>query len=324
MELNIDLQTRKIIQKIDLITNLIETLANYNSIEGYTNQKKFTIDIKYRKEDNNPNFYYCINILRGTNEPKNILYMRFVSYENINYILENLINRLTTSDYFSHTTYSSEYGKYSSYNITLKNNIDVKLGIKTLEDLEFFNKIEERFKQKMIRVYPLEESNKTKDEIQKEKMINIIDLMYKVLSILEQYNTIEDYNNTKPFSFKIKNYYDKKKDCHVFTFTITRGNTKPEVFLTLNASIKDKKVFYNKIYDLMNHFKQKQSFLINMLINDFNGSYTILTKNSISLEFAFYDELDKTFYISFMKETDKKNNEYELNPRKDKLLKPIE
>ena len=47
MELNIDLQTRKIIQKIDLITNLIETLANYNSIEGYTNQKKFTIDIKY-------------------------------------------------------------------------------------------------------------------------------------------------------------------------------------------------------------------------------------------------------------------------------------
>ena len=45
----------------------------------------------------------------------------------------------------------------------------------------------------------------------------------------------------------------------------------------------------------------------------------ILTKNSISLEFAFYDELDKTFYISFMKETDKKRNEHELNPRKDKL-----
>ena len=76
MEMDIELQTRKIIQKIDLITNLIETLANYNSIEGYTNQKKFTIDIKYRKEDNNPNFYYSINILRGTNEPKNIFHMK--------------------------------------------------------------------------------------------------------------------------------------------------------------------------------------------------------------------------------------------------------
>lgn len=324
MEINIDLQARKIVQKIDLITNLIETLSNYNNIEGYTNQKKFTIDIKYRKEDNNPNFYYTINILRGTNEPKNIFNMRFVSQANINSILENLINELTTSDSFSHTSYSSDYGKYSSYNIALKNNVDVKLGIKTLEDLEFFNKIEERFSKKEIRVYPPEETDKSKDEIQKEKMINTIELMDKVLRILEQYNTIEDYNNTKPFNFKVKNYYDNLKECYIFNFIITRGNTNPEVFLTLNASIKDKKVFYDKIYDLMHHFKQKDSFLINMLINDFNGSYTILTKNNLSLEFAFKDELDKTFYISFMKETDKKRNEHELNPRKDKLLKPIE
>lgn len=322
MEMNINLQSKKIIQKIDLITNLIETLSNYNSIEGYTNQKKFSIEIKYRKEDNNPNFYYSISILRGINQPKTVFNMRFVSHENINYILENLINKLRTNDSFSHTSYSSEYGKYSSYNISLKNNVDVKLGIKTSEDLEFFNKIEESFATKEIKVYPPEESDKTKDEIQKEKMINTIDLFANVLNILEQYNTIEDYNNTKPFSFKIKNYHDKQKDCFIFTFRIMRGNNKPEEFLTLTASIKDKKIFYDKIYDLINHFKQKESFLINMLTNEFNGSYTILTKNRISLEFDFNDELDKNFYINYMKESDKKRSENELNPTKNKLLNP--
>lgn len=319
-----DLQYKKANQKLNLITELIEALSNYNNIEGYTNQKKFTIDINYRKELNNSNYFYNINIKRGTNNPKTIFNMRFVYFENINVMLEKLIEKLTKSSLFSYTSFSSDYNNndYNSYNINLKNNVEVKIDIKSQEDLENFLEIEKQFSKKEVIIKPAEETNKTKDELQEEKMINTIEILHKILNILEEYNNIEDYSNKKPFSFNIKNHYNYQKECYVFTFTIIRGNNKPETFLTLNASIKNKNIFYNKIYDLINDFKQKESFLIDMITNSYyKGYYNILTKDNISLEFEFMDEIDEKFYKSFMEETNTKNLDNSLCQPKNKVLK---
>lgn len=321
--MNINLQKKKISQKIDLITKLIESLSKYNNIEGYTNQKKFTIEISYRRETNDTNYYYNINIFRGTNQPKNIFNMRFVSPENIDLILNNLIEKLTTNELFSHTSFSSSYNSYSSYNINLKNNVEIRFGIKNEEDYNRYNEIEKRFAKKEIRMTQPEKSDKSKDELQEEKMINIIDLMYNILNTLEEYNNIEDYDNKKPFRFNVKNYYDKFKECYVYTFLIMRGDTKPEIFLTLNASIQNKNIYYDKIYDFLINFKQKESFLIDMTLNNYyKGTYTMLTKDSISLEFVFEDEIDKNFFTNFINETNVKRTEFELSQTKNKLLNP--
>lgn len=321
--MDINLQKKKINQKIDLITKLIESLSKYNSIEGYTNQKKFTIEISYRRETNDPNYYYNINILRGTNQPKNIFNMRFVSPENIDLILNNLIESFTTNESFSHTSFSSNFNSFSSYNINLKTNIEIKFSIKNQEDYDRYNEIEKRFAKKEIRMIPPEKSNKSKDELQEEKMINTIDLMHSILNTLEEYNSIESYDNKKPFRFNVKNYYDKFKECYVYTFLIMRGNTKPEIFLTLNASIQNKNIYYNRIYDLLSDFKQKESFLIDMTSNNYyKGTYTMLTKNSISLEFVFEDEIDKNFFANFMNETNTRRGEFDLSKIKNKLLNP--
>lgn len=321
--MNKELQDIKIIQKLNLISKLIELLSNYNNIEGYTNQKKFTIDINYRREINNPNYYYTINILRGTNKPKIIFNMRFVSYKKIDKALETIIQQLINNSSFSHTSFSSDYDYYSSYNINLKNNVEVKFGINSQEDLDSFKDIEKQFDKKEIIISPVEETEKTKDDLQKEKMVSTIELMHNILNILEQYNNIEDYENKKPFRLNIKNYYDSFKECYVFTFIILRGNTKPEIFLTLNASIKTKDVFYNKVFDLIMEYKQKQSFLVDMISNNnHRGTYSILTKSNISLDFVFDDETDKSFYLNFIKETSDRRAEYDLKQLKNKLLKP--
>ena len=323
--MDINLQKKKINQKIDLITKLIESLSKYNSIEGYTNQKKFTIEISYRRETNDPNYYYNINILRGTNQPKNIFNMRFVSPENIDLILNNLIESFTTNESFSHTSFSSNFNSFSSYDINLKTNIEIKFSIKNQEDYDRYNEIEKRFAKKEIRMIPPERSNKSKDELQEEKMINTIDLMQNILNTLEEYNSIESYDNKKPFRFNVKNYYDKFKECYVYTFLIMRGDTKPEIFLTLNASLQNKNIYYNRIYDLLSNFKQKESFLIDMTSNNYyKGTYTMLTKNNISLEFVFEDEIDKNFFANFMNETNAKRTEFDLSQTKNKLLNPNE
>lgn len=321
--MNKDLQYKKASQKLNLITELIEALSNYNNIKGYTNQKKFTIDISYRKEFNNSNYFYNINIKRGTNNPKTIFNMRFVYFENINKMLENLIEKLTKNGSFSYTSFSSgyNYNEYSSYNINLKNNVEVKIDIKSQEDLENFLEIEKQFSKKEVIIKPAEETNKTKDELQEEKMINIIEILHKILNILEEYNNIEDYSNKKPFSFNIKNHYNYQKECYVFTFTIIRGNNKPETFLTLNASIKNKNIFYNKIYDLLMNFKQKESFFIESTTNNnYNEAYSISTKNNISLNCMYGDEQDKNFYKNFKEETNSKKQEFDLTKTQTKSL----
>lgn len=321
--MNKDLQDIKINQKLNVLSQLIESLSNYNNIEGYTNQKKFTIHINYRREINNPNYYYTVNITRGTNKPKTIFNMRFVSYKKIDKELDSLIKELINNTSFTHTSFSSSYNCYTSYNINLKNNVEVKFGIKTQEDLESFKEIEKQFNKKEIIIKPAEATKKTKDELQEEKMISTIDLMGNLLNILEEYNNIEDYDNKKPFRLSIKNYYDKFKECYVFAFIILRGNTKPEIFLSLNASIKTKDLFYSKIYNLIMNYKQKENFLIDMISNNnFKENYSILTKSNISLEFVCEDDLDKNFYLNLSRETSEKRPEFDLSPTKNKLLNP--
>lgn len=319
--MNKELQYEKINHKIELISELIETLVEYNNIEGYTNQKRFTININYRTETNNPYYYYSVNITRGTNRPKNVFNMRFIYVEDINEILKKLVEKLISNKYFSYTSYStsSKQEGYSSYNINLKNGVVLELGINQEKDLEMYSEIEKNFSEKKVIITPPEESNKTKDELQEDKIIKTIDLFQKIMNILEKYNSIDDYNNKKPFKLKISNSYYKEKECYTYTFTIVRGDIAQEKVLTLTASIKDNKMVYGKIFDLIMDLKSQEKFLFDMITTR-NGAYEIRLKDSIAFEFDFNGSTDEKFYSSFMNETGTPRSEYDLLRRKNKIL----
>lgn len=305
------LQQIKIERKVELIIELVKSLVEYNNIEGYNNQKKFTIKLDYQKDMFEPLYFYKITVIRGINKPKNIFNLRFVSDENIKDLLSDITENFIENEYFSHTTFSTGINRkdYTSYNINLKNNVEFKLGIKSDEELKIFNEIEKRFKSKSIILESPKLSDKSKDEVQKEKFMKIIQLFKKIMNILEEYNSIEDYTNKKPFKLKISNIYNEKKRCYVYTYSIIRGDITPEVILSLRASINDKRIAYDNIYDLLVDFKIRDSFLIDSVKFDSDGEYCMYLKNGISIELIFDKEKDLKFYSAFMKETGKDSEE---------------
>lgn len=319
--MNKELQYEKINHKMEILSELIETLIEYNNIEGYTNQKRFTVNINYRTETNDPYYYYAVNITRGTNRPKKVFNMRFIYVEDINEILKKLVEKFISNKYFSYTSYSSSSKRegYGSYNVNLKNGVVLEFAINQDKDLEMYEDIEKNFKEKKVVLTPPEESNKTKDKLQEDKILKTIDLFQKIMNTLKKYNSINDYNNKKPFKLKISNSYYKEKDCYTYTFSIVRGDIVQETILTLTASIKDNKIVYNKIFDLILSLKSQEEFLIDM-ITSYNNAYEIRLRDGISFEFDFNGINDENFYSTIMNATSTSRAEYDLSQRKDKIL----
>lgn len=293
------LQREKISYKINIISNLIKDLAEYNNIEGYNNQKKFSIKIENDINPCNKNYYYNIKVIRGLTNPQSIFNMRFIHEENINDILTNLIKNTIESNMFSYTTYSlGSNGLPEKYNIFLKNDVVVTIDIKDKELYKITKDIEKQLL-KTIKLEITEEIDTDKDKLQKEKAIKIFNLFKNIFNILEYYNSIENYNNKKEYKLKIENYLDDSKKCFIYNFSILRG-IKEEVIFELRISIKDNKIMYDLIYDLILEYTLKETFQYDIITSSsLNNSYMILLDNGISVEFNFSTEKEKEFYNQF-------------------------
>ena len=299
------LQDEKIKYKLEIIKELIKRLSEYNNIEGYNNQKKFVININYNKDPNSDKLYYNIRISRGLNNPSTIFSMRFVSNGNINDLLIELINSLIESKEFLYTSYTALHSKKEKYNIILKNDVVVEFGIKDNDMLRLTENIENKFKEKEITVEKKELPTKEKDEIQQEKIIGILK---KIFKILEEYNSLENYENKKRYNFKISNYYSKDRQCYIYNFSIIRGKNIEETVLSLNATIIDNDIVYKLINSLINEYLNKETFLYDFIKeSSYDDNYSIYLKNDMKIEFSYGNERDRFFYKEIYKRN-KTNN----------------
>jgi len=313
------IQKRKIKTKEDLLTELIGSLAEYNNIEGYNNQKKFKVEVSYLKNDYSLNYNYIINIIRGINDPKNVFNMRFTSDENVNNTILEFTHNLMKNKFYSHTTYTKgENNEYIAFNIHLVNDVLISLSIKNIQELNMFKELEKLYETKEIVINVPKESNKTKDELKKEKADKTINLFKKTMNILENYNSIEDYKNTKPYKLVISNKYNKECDCFDYTFSIVRGKINPENFLTLNASLKNNKYMYDIIYELLISLKSNDNYLQDTIQTNGEEKYIIDMSNDISYEILFSNDFDRLFYKGFQEATN-----HTLNPNNKTSLKKI-
>lgn len=301
--MNKDLQLEKIKYKLRIINDLIDALVDYNGIEGYENKKKFTISIDYETNNNKDKYYYDVKILRGVNRPKEIFNTRFIYTENILEILISFINKFINSDNFLYTSFTRDIymNKDSKYNINLKNDVTIAFNIKNAKDLATYKTIEQEFIKKTVIMSEQNKFSKSKDVLQLEKAYKIINIVDRILISLSEYNSIVDYNNKKPFNLRVSNHCDAAKKCYVYNFSIIRGNLNPETLLNLRVSIKDNKVIYNLLLDLINKYKQSDNYLYETLnLKNYPINYKINLKNSVSIQLNINNEQDKIVYTSFM------------------------
>lgn len=314
------LQKEKIAYKMDIVTNLINDLIEYNSIEGYNNQKRFTIKIEYDKNPHNTNHYYSIKIIRGYNNPKNIFNMRFIYDENINNILNDLILNIIKSDTFLYTTYTTENKELpEKYNIFLKNDVIVTIDIKDKEIYDMTKKIGEQLPKEFL-LEIKENTSKDKDELQKEKLIKIFNLFKNIFSILEYYNSIENYDNKKEYKLRISNYYNSNRECYIYNLSIIRGICPEEKLLELGISIKDNEIMYKMIYELAQSYNSKKTYIYDITRNSqYNGIYSIHMENNITLEFVYGNERDSYFYSELYTNNKLKNKNHTLKKIKENI-----
>ena len=168
------IQKEKIVKKLNLLENHILDLVEYNNLKNYQNIKRFIIKIDYHEEISSYN--YSINILRGTNKPEKTLTIRFNSEEKINDLIENMIKNITKSKYFSYTSFGMDYTEINKFAINFKNNVSVEFYINDENDLEFYKRINEKYKKNTIISSHLDITlnSELKDELQRIKAIKVI------------------------------------------------------------------------------------------------------------------------------------------------------
>lgn len=317
--MNKNIQKKKIDTKIKLLTELIKRLADYNNIEGYSNQKKFKIFISYLKNDYKNNVNYIINITRGTNNPENIFNMRFTNDEEVYETLLDFSEMLMNNNYYSHTTFTKgENREFIKFNIHLVNDVIISLSIRNLEELKMFKMIESKYQRKEIIFNSNKDIDKTKDEIQEEKASKTIKLFKNIMDILNEYNGIENYENIKPYKLIISNSYDENNNCFNYTFSIVRGNINREIFLQLNTSIRNNNFMYDKIYELLISLKSDNMYMKDILQINGEEKYIIDMFNDISYEIKLSNSFDRLFFKGFMEATN-----HTLDPNNKTSLKKI-
>ena len=134
-------QNNKLLKNIDIIMNVFEKLSNLNKIQDYENNKPYKLKIRCDKDIKNNCYKYYFNIIRGNNNPTNLLELTS-SIEDNNIIYEEfnkIINKYLNSDYYLYTCSKIEDDK-EIYNIYLNNLLNIEFETKNEYDKLFFKK----------------------------------------------------------------------------------------------------------------------------------------------------------------------------------------
>ena len=143
-----ELQDFKSNFKLDVIRKLSEYLSDYNNINGYNNQKKFTFLITTKEARDKDKKIYNIELLRGTNNKKIIFKLNVLLDKDDYKTLQDFILKATGSDNFMYTSFINDNGSIKSYNINLKNDVAISYNIDNEHDLSICKDIESNFKNK--------------------------------------------------------------------------------------------------------------------------------------------------------------------------------
>lgn len=294
-----ELQDFKSNFKLDVIRKLSEYLSDYNNINGYNNQKKFTFLITTKEARDNNKKIYNIELLRGTNNKQTIFKLNVLLDKEDYKTIYNFILSITKSDNFMYTSFTSENNLLESYNINLKNDVSIVYSIDNEHDLSICKNIELNFKDKRLLQRKKVMSYINKDEIQKVKAKKIIDAFKNLFILITEYNAKESYTNIKPFEFNITNYFNSEKNCYVYNFEIIRGTHNREKILDLRASIHNKEFMLNELNELISFIKGIDTYLLDSKTNGYlYDSYNLRCQNNINVNFYIKDDIDKVFYES--------------------------
>lgn len=294
-----ELQDFKSNFKLDVIRKLSDYLSDYNNINGYNNQKKFTFLITTNEARDKDKKIYNIELLRGTINKKPIFKLNVLLDKNDYKTLHNFILKTTESDNFMYTSFTNDSGLIKSYNVNLKNDVAISYNIDNEHDLSICKDIESNFKNKRLIQKDEILSDTNKDEVQKTKAIKIIDAFKNLFMLITEYNAKENYTNTKPFTFNITNYFNNEKKCYVYNFEIIRGTYNKDKILDLRASIYDKEFMLNELNELISFIKNIDTYVIDSTTNGaLYDSYNLKCQNNINVNFYIKDESDRKFYES--------------------------
>lgn len=305
------IQKEKIVKKLNLLENHILDLVEYNNLKNYQNIKRFIIKIDYHEEISSYN--YSINILRGTNKPEKTLTIRFNSEEKINDLIENMIKNITKSKYFSYTSFGMDYTEINKFAINFKNNVSVEFYINDENDLEFYKRINEKYKKNTIISSHLDITlnSELKDELQRIKAIKVINNIDSIFTDIIKLNDIENYENTKPYKLLIKSDYDEENECFLYDFNIIRGSIHPENIVEYSLSIKDNDIVLYELKKLLNKYINSENLIYKSTYKNYNSkNYSINLKKEITIDISNNIEEDIEFF----------NNLFNVSTKEKKLV----
>lgn len=298
------IQYEKAENKLSIIEELFNGLTEYNNLNNYNNNKRFNLKMNYIYDDIENCYRYTFTLIRGLNNPKNILELRLQYKDKINDLIKEMIERIINKDKFSYLSFGTEYHNITKkFSINMKNEVSIDFEIKDEEDKMLYESIRDKYNTPTIIVSKENEtiSEEEKDELQANKAKKTIEIIKNILDSLNKYNNLENYENTKPFKLLVTNA--KEEDYAKFNFSITRGNYDNEKIIDLSLSIKDTSFIYRELYELMLDYVSKDEFIYNTINNsEYNKSFNIHLKNGLTLSFKIDSKKDEIFYGNFFNE----------------------
>ena len=132
-------QLDKLLKCINIMKNLFNKLCDLNLIQDYDNTKPYKLKITCKKDIENKCYKYYFNIIRGNNNPTNLLeFSSSIQDNNIVYDeFKKLINEFLASNNFIYTGLYEERNK-EIFTLYLNNLLSVEFECTELNDKLFF------------------------------------------------------------------------------------------------------------------------------------------------------------------------------------------
>ncbi len=134
-----EIQEEKALKIINIFRKMFKNIYNYNNLEDYENTKHFNFKMENNYDSFDKCYKYKLSIIRGSNNPKPILKLRF-SIKNNNKIynkLYNLIMNYLMKNEMQYNYFSKDYS-VETFGIHLDNNIELSFIYNNEKDKKFY------------------------------------------------------------------------------------------------------------------------------------------------------------------------------------------